>query len=263
MTEDSALTVLDRIRAIDWDDWGAAFDHSRSRALLMREYLRRAAQWTRLYGVPDRWPFFDITESIDSAAPFDAEIREAIESLLDSMVNPGSVKRTLRGAVHLAALRDLGCVDLPELPDPYAPLLRMYERGGGFSVEQLIDLNGVSLPVWDAEASLGAEPFNVTSGATLDALDSGAEGRITYFAKIREGYPRERPSGILRRRLVGRDDTSYDEAFTRNLRWEPTEYLRLYELGHNDVDHTEISEIEAAHHIDTIFARLQGTKSAQ
>jgi hypothetical protein len=44
----------------------------------------------------------------------------------------------------------------------------------------------------------------------------------------------------------------HDEAFTRNLRWEPTEYLRRYHLGHDDVDHVEITEAEA----DAFVARI-------
>jgi hypothetical protein len=51
---------------------------------------------------------------------------------------------------------------------------------------------------------------------------------------------------------------AHDEAFTRNLRWEPTEYLRLYELGHNGVDHVEISEREAAAFIESATERLTG-----
>ncbi|MEU3500761.1 hypothetical protein ABZ726_08310 [Streptomyces hundungensis] len=58
----------------------------------------------------------------------------------------------------------------------------------------------------------------------------------------------------MRRRVL--DGASYDEAFTRNLRWEPTEYLRLHLLGHNEVDHVEITECEADGFIATVVARL-------
>lgn len=30
---------------------------------------------------------------------------------------------------------------------------------------------------------------------------------------------------------------THDEVFTRNLCWEATEYLKLYDLEHNDIDH--------------------------
>ncbi|GGV66271.1 hypothetical protein GCM10010228_18780 [Streptomyces massasporeus] len=73
---------------------------------------------------------------------------------------------------------------------------------------------------------------------------------ITYYAKFSEGYSRSNPQGIVRRRLV--NGVAHDEAFTRNLRWEPTEYLRLYQLGHNEVDHAEISEAEAVAFIEDV-----------
>ncbi len=80
-----------------------------------------------------------------------------------------------------------------------------------------------------------------------------ADGQITYYSKIDERSPRDSPRGIVRRRIVG--DMKHDEAFTRNLRWEPTEYLRLYALGHNDVDHVQISAREAATFIEGLSSR--------
>ncbi|MFE6157423.1 pentapeptide repeat-containing protein [Streptomyces sp. NPDC056486] len=80
-------------------------------------------------------------------------------------------------------------------------------------------------------------------GATVQVLNAPS-ATTTYYAKISEGYPRSHPQGIVRRSTA--DGLTSDHAFTRNLRWEPTEYLRLYELGHNDTDHVEISEAEAA-----------------
>ncbi|WP_255311947.1 hypothetical protein [Streptomyces sp. PTY087I2] len=105
------------------------------------------------------------------------------------------------------------------------------------------------------ESNASATPFVTLSPATLDALDG--RGELTYFAKISEGNPRHSPRGIVRRRVD--DDQTHDEAFTRNLRWEPTEYLRLYDLGHNDIDHVRITEIEAAAFIESLTERLAGT----
>ncbi|MEU9102368.1 pentapeptide repeat-containing protein [Streptomyces sp. NPDC048361] len=79
-------------------------------------------------------------------------------------------------------------------------------------------------------------------GADVRAIDPAAPA-VTYYAKIDDGHARSSPRGIVRRRFL--HAVAYDEAFTRNLRWEPTEYLRLHELGHNEVDHVEITEAEA------------------
>ncbi|MEU2909106.1 pentapeptide repeat-containing protein [Streptomyces massasporeus] len=86
-------------------------------------------------------------------------------------------------------------------------------------------------------------------GATVRVL-TPRSGAITYYAKFSEGYSRSNPQGIVRRRMV--NGVAHDEAFTRNLRWEPTEYLRLYELGHNEVDRVEISEAEAVAFIEEV-----------
>ncbi len=46
-------------------------------------------------------------------------------------------------------------------------------------------------------------------------------------------------------RMDAPDGTAVDEAFTRNLRWEPTEALHRPGPGHTDVEYVAISEAEA------------------
>ncbi|MEV8022815.1 pentapeptide repeat-containing protein [Streptomyces sp. NPDC086554] len=92
-------------------------------------------------------------------------------------------------------------------------------------------LAGLELELWLAER-----------GATVEVLNSPPD-TTTYYARVDEEFPRSRPAGIVRRRRAG--IITRDDAFTRNLRWEPTEYLRRYELGHNDDDHVEITSAEA------------------
>ncbi|WP_328874437.1 pentapeptide repeat-containing protein [Streptomyces sp. NBC_00287] len=86
-------------------------------------------------------------------------------------------------------------------------------------------------------------------GARVRVLGPRSDG-IIYYAKFGEGYSPSNPQGIVRRRMV--NGVAHDEAFTRNLRWEPTDYLRLYELGNNEVDHAVISEAEAVAFIDEV-----------
>jgi hypothetical protein len=66
---------------------------------------------------------------------------------------------------------------------------------------------------------------------------------VTYYALIDENRPLERPKGLVRR--IHTEPLPTDEVFGRDLQWHPTEYLRLYYLGHNEVDHVEISEEQA------------------
>ena len=47
-----------------------------------------------------------------------------------------------------------------------------------------------------------------------------------------------------------------DEAFTRNLRWEPTTALREHEFGHGNTDYVEITRAEADVFVDRITRKL-------
>jgi hypothetical protein len=106
------------------------------------------------------------------------------------------------------------------------------------------NLDGTELEWWLTER-----------GARVEVLrPGGLKSPWTYYARIDEDFPRERPAGIVRRRLV--NGVTVDEAFTRNLRWEPTEYLRRYELGHNDDDHVEITAAEADAFVERITREL-------
>jgi hypothetical protein len=65
---------------------------------------------------------------------------------------------------------------------------------------------------------------------------------VTYYALIDEKHPRERPIGLVRR-IHTQPPT--DERLQRDLAWHPSEYLRLYYLGHDPHEHVEITEEEA------------------
>lgn len=79
---------------------------------------------------------------------------------------------------------------------------------------------------------------------------------VTYFAKVSDQHPRTNPRGVARRRMVA--GRVVDEAFTRNLRWEPTDYFQRYRLGHNEVDHVRITSSEAEAFVQQITKRIRG-----
>ncbi|MFB7293911.1 type VII secretion system-associated protein [Actinacidiphila glaucinigra] len=73
---------------------------------------------------------------------------------------------------------------------------------------------------------------------------------VSYYAVLGFGYSRDNPIGILRRRIS--EGVGFDEAFTRNLFWEPTDYFALDALGYNETEHVEIGKAEA----DALIARI-------
>lgn len=69
----------------------------------------------------------------------------------------------------------------------------------------------------------------------------------TYYALLPGDRTPDDPGGILRRTHT---EPPIDEAFGRDMQWHPSEYLRRYYLGHNDVDHVEIDEESAKSILD-------------
>ncbi|MEV4440466.1 hypothetical protein AB0K09_15865 [Streptomyces sp. NPDC049577] len=166
---------MERLRSIDWEDDDEVFDHAMSRAALLREYLRRMAHWARAFNAEAYWPFFDLAPLVDpTVRPSDGVIAELDEYLSEHVGWP-SIARTCRGAVNWAALRAQTTVGLPDLEDPYEPLLLLYQRGGGFTVEShFIDLTGVAVPIKPLEEHLMPDPIVELDPKVLDELDAGS-----------------------------------------------------------------------------------------
>lgn len=173
-----ARPVLERLRAVDWSDVDEAYRHENSRARLMREYLRRAALWAHHYGAEQSWPFFDLAEHVDPTVQTPDDIAAELDEVLRG-VGPFSVETTCRGAVRWAALGAESKVDLPDLPDPYEPLLALYERGGGFFVEEFIDLNGAMIQLAELSSYLSAPLSSRSHRPRSTLLMPRARSRIT------------------------------------------------------------------------------------
>jgi hypothetical protein len=123
------------------------------------------------------------------------------------------------------------------------------------SSDEEVDFDELAADYAEIEGLAGA------GGVPMDQyLADQPGGATTYYAKTRPGYPRSAPAGIVRRSGTG--VTAVDEAFTRNLRWEPTEFLRRAALGLDDTDtDTDTVEITEADAVDfalgVLAARLR------
>ncbi|MEE1930957.1 hypothetical protein V1J52_22725 [Streptomyces sp. TRM 70351] len=164
--------VLTRLQSITWLDVDACFDHERSRAALMLEYLRRAGAWAQFCDAEQAWPFFDIGALIDPALQVEEDVAADLEAFV-SKVFWDSHKKVCRGAVKWPEVVRRHGVDLPDLGDPYEPLLLMFERGGGFSmVNEFVDLTGAMIPVRNLHHHLSNPLLESTHTEALDALDA-------------------------------------------------------------------------------------------
>ncbi|MGW7087466.1 hypothetical protein ACWGH2_28755 [Streptomyces sp. NPDC054871] len=252
MTDVLALATLERLRSVDWPgEWEYALEHPQSRRLLMREYLRRAALWAQEYGAEAAWPFFDVTGYTDPNFQLPPEIATELDGLLNTVAS-STIGKTCSGAVRLAALRASDAT-IPDLPDLYEPLLLFYERGGEFLADGagFLDLTGVSIQPRSLQDNLAATPLPILRTTTLDAMD--AEGRITYYAEMHRSDSDDAVQHVARRRLTHRGQKTHDETFTEDLRWEPTQAIRLAEQGERGAAYAPISDASAANLIEEIM----------
>lgn len=175
MTTPSPQAVLDRLHSVKWIDGEGMWEHARSRAVLMREYLRRAAWCVHEYGIPE-WAFFNVAEYVGSDIPSVPGMEARLENLVIEKTGPFSLGKSCRSAVHWAALTHASPGILPaHLENPYEPLLHLFERGGGFaSCGHYIDLGIGNVSSKTAKEYLDPHPVVGLDSATLDALDGGS-----------------------------------------------------------------------------------------
>ncbi|MGW6285494.1 hypothetical protein [Streptomyces sp. NPDC055107] len=178
-----AEPLVDRISAINWQEEELSFVHGPSRAKLMREYLRRAALWVQELekknpipafgaGQPEGWPFIDIAYRIDSSVSPSAELAARLCDFLSEHASAPLTGRICRYALSWASLPDGVLSEFPDLPDPFEPLIILFERGGGFWIENgFIDFVGyrVRLSCW--QEHLDRQPLSSLDTYYLNSLD--------------------------------------------------------------------------------------------
>ncbi|MFG1990080.1 hypothetical protein ACGFJ7_08880 [Actinoplanes sp. NPDC048988] len=166
--EDAVQEMADRLAAVDWRRGG---DKAWSRAALVKEYFRRAARWAAVYGCDTAVPFYDIAACVAPGVDVDQEVVDAVVA----KVGPGnrSVRRLVPFILRWAALRGTPGVALPsDLEDPFEPLVRLFERGGGFHTENgEVNLEWVSVRMAGWRERAGDPPMNVFDVRALDEMD--------------------------------------------------------------------------------------------
>jgi hypothetical protein len=251
VTDRTAFSVLNRLRAVDWPgDWDHAFGHVKSRRVLFREYLRRAALWAQAFSAEGDWPFFDVSPYVDPDFELSAEVSAELAELLGRLPD-GQIRRTCSGAVRLAELQARNPAAAPGLPDLYEPLVVFYERGGEFALDNggFFDLTGVRFRPGPLASQLGNRPVTLLGDTVLDALDT--DGRVTYYMTA-DGQ------GPLLRRSVLRDEQT-DELFGRDLRWEPTDLIPGSEELVKEAGLEVLDEQEAARIIGAVVSAVTST----
>jgi hypothetical protein len=171
-----AAATLSRLLTVKWDgDFDASDRHAVSRAKLMREYLRRSAQWSDYLNATDEWPFFDIAGRLAPEVEPPADLAKQLEESIAERTGWPSHRTVARAALRWSALLDVGTPMPPGLEDPFEPLLLMFDRGGAYTTEAgFIDLGASSVLRKTWRDHQRTEPVTALDPAMLDAIDEAA-----------------------------------------------------------------------------------------
>ncbi|MFE2272719.1 hypothetical protein ACFXB4_26225 [Streptomyces lavendulae] len=174
---------MQKISSIDWRAAEEGFEHGGSSARLMREHLRRMAVWIRelqkarpapFFDVAqcDRWPFFDLASYVEPSARPDSEAEAVLGAFLAGHASSPLTGRICRAALNWASLSPRSLAGFGDLPDPFEPLLLVFERSGAFWIENgFIDFVASRVRLGSWEDHVAAEPLLSLDGAVLDAMD--------------------------------------------------------------------------------------------
>lgn len=138
----SSEAYLQRLLNISWT--GSHAD-ARSAVALVRDYLRRSALCAWTLGCPELWPFFDIASQLAPEVRTPAHLVAALEQRLGKLSLPSRIRDTCLWALNWATLLEHRDAQPIELPDPFEPLITLYEQGGRFSTEHgYVDVEGAA-----------------------------------------------------------------------------------------------------------------------
>lgn len=148
MNQNTVACLRLRLLTIEWVD---DLEEPAARLELTREFLRRASVWALSPGTSvEGWPFFDAVARIDPTVRAPQEVVDEVTATVPTF--QWHVRRACEQALHMAAL--LEAKGIPSgLLEPYAPLVRSFELGGGFVRDGsgMFEIGGVGMRFRDAE----------------------------------------------------------------------------------------------------------------
>lgn len=128
----------------------------RAMVRLMREHLHLMARWASALGCEDAWPFFDVAAKVQPEARASAAEVTTLEQHLRSLHLPNRVVNACIWALHWDQVKALPAVASFALPDPFEPLLAMFEQGGRFTTEHgYVDVEGAAFRLGRLSDHLG------------------------------------------------------------------------------------------------------------
>lgn len=167
--------TLELILSLDWE---YSLDHEGSNALLLQEHFRRMVLNTKKANPNNIFSTGDLGDMVNPQARAPQDYVQKLRLHLLGKTWPAFV-HTLEYALHWSVARYTPPAEpLKSLPDPYKPILLMYQRGGTFTFDHKkdafllsLDNSGVMVnkqPWWHWNLK---KPFIRLDDAALDQAD--------------------------------------------------------------------------------------------
>ena len=115
----------------------------------------------------------DIAPAIASDLPISVDLDAQVDEELRANGALSHARRLSQAALHWAALRDASPAASDAFPDPYQPLLMLFERGGGFHMENgVADFEFIRVPLKTWRDHYAVTPVVELDSKSLDHLDA-------------------------------------------------------------------------------------------
>jgi hypothetical protein len=161
--------MVARLAQISWERHG---HRAWSKAALLKEYFRRAARWSTALACTPRTPFFDIAACVDPAIRADPAAIDQLTQIANQGGANWGVAHVLPFIVHWSALRATPGIVLPGLKDPFEPLILLFERDGGYHMEQGgVNLEWMTMRVSGWRDRAADQPMASFDPQLLDQID--------------------------------------------------------------------------------------------
>lgn len=188
--EAAVQAMLERLRAYQWPKHGKGTHHA-STLLLAREYYRRMLLWGRALNCQltgHQWAFFSVIREIGLGYEVDKKVYDEIS---DMRKISWLTRYTFLCILAWAAMNDSSEVKQFQLPNPYDPLLFMYDRGSQFyrgigdAGVELMDTHAWMFGITSTQKFYEKPtPFVELNHDVLDALDADYNSRATTIFEL-------------------------------------------------------------------------------
>ena len=160
-------SAVNRLSKIDWQNYGRS--ERRSNVLLVKEYLRRAAQFAHVVSVDGSRPFFDPAKAIGKEQLVPLTTITALRESLGRSAN-SFAWRICECYLSLCALVDAEEPTPVQFRDLFEPLVLLFERGGqlGFHHGELV-VGRYGMPFHNWREMMSLQPYDISEKALATA----------------------------------------------------------------------------------------------